>query len=236
MPKRNVPEENIVPYALLCKYFVFFVCQSVGKQNERERMQRKRRAAIAGALLVGLYTMLGSATFALVQPEANISQFGVRTALLEIQISDSPLDNFGHDLQLSNTDYLLADGTEHSQEFWLKNMSSEGIGYDLEVQLTPGIGDWEALRDYIEVRIETLNSSTPWMSLAEMSAVQVDLSEPLLSGELRDYRLLYRLPTNYVSDPDGAGPLHVGDPIGNELQGKSVGGMELIISGTVSQG
>ncbi len=85
---------------------------------------RKTRALIVGSFLVGLYTMLGTTAYALFAPQVGVSPFQMQTALVDITIGASSGGPFSHEFTPPVTETLVADGTEHLFDFWVKNHSS----------------------------------------------------------------------------------------------------------------
>ncbi|MCD8527600.1 hypothetical protein LRY65_05380 [Candidatus Woesebacteria bacterium] len=107
---------------------------------------KKIRSLVVGALLVGLYTMMGTAAYALVQPEVGASVFTFTTAQLNILIGTSSGGPFAQELVLPATEMLLSNDEEHIIDFWVKNASSNGISYALTGQLSEGDQDWDVLK------------------------------------------------------------------------------------------
>ncbi|MCD8506695.1 hypothetical protein LRY58_00050 [Candidatus Woesebacteria bacterium] len=193
---------------------------------------KKIRSLVVGALLVGLYTMMGTAAYALVQPEVGASVFTFTTAQLNILIGTSSGGPFAQELVLPATEMLLSNDEEHIIDFWVKNASSNGISYALTGQLSEGDQDWDVLKKAIQVKMSNLSEETRWYTLEE--AVVESIPFPgLLENGARRYQFIYRLPAQYPVDPDGSGPLHEGDPIGEELEQKITNGIYFLITGHI---
>lgn len=194
---------------------------------------KKIRSLVVGALLVGLYTMVGSTAFALLSPQAGLSQFTFQTAHLDILVGSSSGGPFTQELSLSTNELLLPDNQEHTIDFWVKNASSNGIAFQLSGQLGQGNQDWELLKNVIEVKVSNLVTDTGWQTLDAWTQTPTEFPGTLGASTTQRYQLTYRLPETYPVDPDGAGPLLAGDTIGEELEGKITAGMTFTISGTI---
>lgn len=194
---------------------------------------KKIYSLIVGALLVGMYTMLGSTVFALLMPQSHLSTFLFQTAQLDLLVASSSGGPFTHQLSLATDSMLLADDTEHSTDFWVKNASSNTIDFQLSGQLSTGDQDWDVLKKAIEINISNFSDESGWKTLEEWTNSSVDFPGQLESGTTRRYRFLYRLPSTYSYDPDGEGPIQIGDAIGEELEGKVTTGMTFTISGEI---
>ncbi len=194
---------------------------------------KKIRSLIVGALLVGLYTMVGSTAFALLSPQAGLSQFTFQTARLDILVASTSSGPFAEELSLSSNELLLADNQAHTIDFWVKNASSNGIAFQLSGLLGQGNQDWEVLKNVIEVKVSNLVTDTGWKTLEAWTQTPTSFPGVLGSSATQRYQLSYRLPETYATDPDGAGPILAGDALGEELEGKITAGMTFTISGTI---
>lgn len=197
------------------------------------RSMKKIRSLFVGTLLVGLYTMVGSTAFALLSPQAGLSQFTFQTAHLDILVGTSSGGPFLQELSLNTNDLLLPNNTEHTVDFWIKNASSNGFQFALSGELGEGNQDWEVLKKVIEVKVSNLSIDTGWHTLENWSLAKQSFPGVLGSGATQRYQLVYRLPDRYPTDPDGDGPLQTGDQIGEELEGKITAGMTFTISGEI---
>jgi len=194
---------------------------------------KKFRSVVVGATLVGLYSLLATTAFALLSPQAGLSSFTLRTAQLDLQIGNSSGGPFTPELQLDTNEYLLPNSIAHTQDFWVRNTSSSGLEFQLTEQLGEGDQDWLALKDVIEIRVSNLITDTGWLSLQEWEQSAVSFPGILGSGSTQRYQFSYRLPDTYGVDPDGVGPLQVGDAVGEELEGKITSNMSFTISGVL---
>lgn len=198
----------------------------------------KKWAAIGGAS-VAFYSLVTSTALALFLPRATLQQMTFKAATLELRVSAHQVDqpdpnSFNLTADFPGTDTLIPGGQVVNEDFWVRNASSVGQSLILSGQLSAGNQDWEKLKPLIEanLRLYGTTTETGWKTLEEWTAQPHDFP----GGELPDdnrrrYELQYRLMTHYPADPDAAGPLVAGSPIGHELMGLQTSGLSFSIDG-----
>ena len=132
----------------------------------------------------------------------------------------------------------LQPGMQPYQEtFWIKNDSSVAQQLDVSMQLQASGGDWEQLKDLVSIKLYDVSENTTgeWYTLNEWSESAKPLpNSHLTETQQRQYTINYDIADAYPVDPDGDGPIQVGDAIGNELMGLSVENVELVLKATPS--
>lgn len=172
--------------------------------------------------MTGLYTMVASTALALFLPQANLTALGFRAARVDLEISLESGGGSGYASQQSLTipEYLHPDGTEYSQLFWIKNVSSNGQDMILTGQMLAGVFDWDRISQVVELNITHTGMETGWYTLADWASSPIEIPGGVMQpGQSRKYGFSYRMMTHYAVDPDGPGPLQAGDEIGDELEG-----------------
>jgi hypothetical protein len=196
-------------------------------------------AAIGGAS-VAFYSLVTTTALALFLPQARLETLTFKSANMVLHVSseraDSPSDQ-GFQLATSfpGTDQLYPGAPTVQESFWLWNRSSPGQSLRLTGQMSVGDQDWSQLQHIVQAKLKIHGSSTesPWLSLADWSTQQHTLpGGQLADGSKRRYEFSYRMLDTYPTDPDGAGPLVAGSPIGNELMNKQTVGLVFTIDGS----
>lgn len=196
----------------------------------------KKSLLSVGSLLV-VYLLLGSSALALFLPESRLTGMQMTTSDLELMVDvgggDSPI--FVPTDHINGPITLKPEMEPFPEQFWVKNTSSLTERLDLSMYLDGGSGDWEALGDLAQVAIvdpET-GEDSGWYSLNEWREAPKSFPNPRLNdGQYRRYEAHYEFADVYPVDPDGDGPIEVGDAIGNEMMDKSITDLTMIIQGT----
>lgn len=201
-----------------------------------------KRAVVSAVTLVAAYTLTAGTAVALFLPKTQLQNIAIKTANLALQVSfqaTDPPTQFFPSLNMGGPGNLVP-GVESpiAQEFWINNASTGSPGQGLMKlvgRMQGGGGDWEALKNVVELQVEAVkyHEKSPWYTLAAWEGGQELPGGSLSESQSRRYRFVYRLPTAYVSDPDGDGPLAAGSTIGNELMGKAVTGATFVVEGSL---
>lgn len=114
--------------------------------------------------------------------------------------------------------------------FVLRNNSTSDIGLKLSMKLTAADGNWNSnnLKKVVEFYIADDSSKpshayTSWYTLEEWNAADRPFNVTLAQNEEKTFRIYYRVRTTYKDS---------GNPVGNEVAGKSVTGIKFLITGT----
>lgn len=195
--------------------------------------------AAVGVASVAFYSLVASTALALFLPQAKLQTLTFKTANLLLNVSgeqvDTPNDHlFQTTAQFPGTDLLLPGVGTVQEDFWVWNKSSVSKTLRLSGKLSTGNQDWGILQHVIQAKLKVYNTQTetPWLSLGEWTEISRDFpGDRLQDSNRRRYEFSYRMVENYPVDPDGAGPLVVGSPIGPELMNKQTGGLVFTIDG-----
>lgn len=197
-----------------------------------------KKSLLSIGSLLAVYLLMGSTALALFYPQVSLTGLDLKTANLNLLVAVTDGDNpiFSETGQLSGVTTLQPGMSSVTETFWLKNNSSTNQRLDLTVQIEGQInGDWGVVKDLVMLELydpQTAETSD-WHSLAELYNQKLSMPSPnLLKGDQRKYELHYDFADTYPVDPDGDGPIQVGDPVGNELMGKETGGYNLLFEGT----
>lgn len=196
-------------------------------------------AAIGGAS-VAFYSLVTTTALALFLPQAKLQSMVFRSANMVLHVSseqvNSPNDHlFQLSAPFTGTDQLYPGGPTVQEDFWLWNKSSPGQHLRLTGQLSGGNQDWDVLQHVIQMKLKVYGSQTEtsWLSLAEWSAQKQNFPGDILQdASKRRYEFSFRMLESYPTDPDGAGPLVAGSPIGHELMNKQTGSLVFTIDGS----
>ena len=173
---------------------------------------------------IGLFLVIGivaGTAYAIFTTSANVTGVVLGTATPGLHLCDSQLGNpsgcaASYTFPTNNPFGPLVPGGEDYAEFFLKNISSEGLiaggnvlNLDLSAKITYAEGNWDELKDAILMRIcvhTTLpnvshcdvTQATEWKSLAQWNSTGFALlGGPLGQGVTKGYTVMYRLPSYF---------------------------------------
>lgn len=194
-----------------------------------------KKIVISAGSLVVMYALLSSTAAAMFLPSAEFTGINLQTASYGIQVSSDAQDPVFQDTAtLLGSFDLQPDMTPFENIFWVKSDNSQGQRISLSARIEGGSGDWEQLKDLVKIQIQeaTSGESSDWLTLQEWQTAQTMPVPTMAESVQRQYKVLYDFSSTYSVDPDGEGPLSVGDQVGNETMGLSLEGVKLIIEGT----
>lgn len=173
-------------------------------------MKKILMALMTIAITIGLAS---GAAYALFSDTATVSGIAIGSGNADLMISAmNATTGFDDDLvfpsefntALSN----LYPGFEDRAEIWLRNDSASHILLDINGRLTSASGDWGALKDVIQIRVQADDLSGPvtsWKTLAEWNATGgVHFpGDDIGQNEVKKYWVYLRVPssaTNSIAD------------------------------------
>jgi hypothetical protein len=193
----------------------------------------KRRMLLGS--LVGLVVFLGLATAAaaVFLPRSRWTGMKFTTSNLGLQISRESVDNptagsFMAEVDQYESEQLTPGGLMSQYTFWVKNLSNRVV-MDLSGQLLTGNGDWELLKNVIQISLAdyvTPTEVTPWYTLDQWQASPQPFPGSMLRAlDKKRYILRVRVVDKYPNGTD----------VGEEIFNKSTGNVTFIISGAEHQ-
>ncbi len=203
----------------------------------------KRWLVGAGAMLA-LYGMVATTAFALFYPEAQMQgmTFSVASPNLKVALEQAtaPDDaSFQNAIGFEGLSTMYPGMTAVKKRFWLWNASPDQT-LRVKLRVAPGDQDWEAVKSLVEVDLKDIDSqygsNTGFNTLGELvdSAISIPAST-ININQKRHFELTYQVPNNYPVDPDGAGLLVAGSPIGEEVMGKVTSSVRFILDGSIAE-
>jgi hypothetical protein len=182
-------------------------------------LQRAGRRWVMPLVLAALLLTTGSA-YALFSSSISLGGVNVTvgSSVLQAQLPDGTWinDHWTDGMEITG----LYPGLSASANFNLKNSSTAPINLKVSARLLSADGDWDALKDVIEVRVHPLGntgSSTGYKTLAEWNA-ENGINLPggdLAQGATKSYTADVQIDKKY----------------GNELAGKMLTNLQLEING-----
>lgn len=195
----------------------------------------KKRILSVGSLLM-VSSVVTSAALAAFLPTSTFSGMEFRSSDMTLMVDPDYFGPGDYRVQhfLPGAFGLHPGGEAFTDDFSVKNSSSQGQALTVSAQLTQGDQDWEYLKNVVTLSIYSHDNgqSTPAFTLAEWAAEPKSL--PLAhfnANSAQGYQLRYQMLGSYAVDPDADGPLQAGDPIGNELMNKVSDNAVLVLSG-----
>lgn len=183
------------------------------------------------------YILVASTAAAMFFTSAEFTGISLSTSSLELLVSayegDNPTD-FAKSAILLGGMNMQPGMTPQEHYFWVRANNSPGQKINMSVHFTKGTGDWEQLKDLVLIQIKDTTSDlqSDWLTLDQWQQTQ-DMPQPNLNAsEHRKYVMRVNFPEVYSFDPDGEGPLQVGDPIGDEAMGLQLLDVKMVIEAT----
>lgn len=198
----------------------------------------QRRGLVLGSAGVMILAS-ASLTAAMVYPKAHLNQMTFTTPTYQLKVAialDPGESDYDSEQDLAGYGDLYPGMPEVQPEhFWVKNMSSDDVAFKLTGAFVNDAGSWTTLSDQAEMKITRADTgeSTGWKRLSQWRVDdQVDLpGTEIAAGEEKKYLVSYRMPEHYTVDPDGNGPINLGDPLGEEAMGQTAEGIIFAIQG-----
>lgn len=194
-----------------------------------------KKVFLSLAMLVGVYTLVASTAVAMFLPQAQVNGITLRSAVLNLLVSDTGGLNpeFYPQASMDGNSWLKPGANPEPEAFWLKSDNDANQTIYVTARVQSGGGDWELLKDVMTIKISDFDETeeTETYSLAqwqEAKAVPLDVYRGVVE---RRYLMWYGMLDTYPTDPDGAGPLQAGDPVGNELMDKTVTDLQIVFEG-----
>lgn len=191
---------------------------------------RKIFSGLLGIMLVT--AVVGGTAYALFSDKVTIggTVLGTATPGLFVSLDDEGDEGWGDSVNVGDTFANLLPGEYDWGELWIWNNSdgtTDKLDMDLRAKLTAAGGDWEALKNAVQLRVCVYSAdadyhcdttqATPFYTLADWNAAARQLlPTPLIQGAKQHYTVVFYIPSSY----------------GNEIANKQITGMAFEVTGT----
>lgn len=174
---------------------------------------------ITGFLGILMVTaVVGGSAYALFSSTATVSGIAINTGSASLLVGDNSTMTDDWDLSGFSVDNIYP-GFQDDDYFYLENASTSPIDLTVTGQFTSYSGNWNALKDVIQIRVVRTDNSaaTSWRTLADWQAGPVTIpGGEIAYGDTEQYQVMMRVPSS----------------AGNEIANKSLSNMTFTFVGT----
>lgn len=164
--------------------------------------------------LAAVITLVSGSAYALFTSQATVSGINLQTGSADLQVAFDGT-SFESSKNAGATAFL-SPGETKQIPFQLKNTGD--LELNVVSRLTSAGGDWNALKDVVQVRVTTDDDSNdPWLTLSQWNEANRQLpGSTLLDDEVEEYTVHYRMPVG----------------VGNEAMNKALTNITFVFTGT----